>query len=76
MRSRDYNRSQAEKHKKKVKKYYTCSNPKNKREVGIASKTKKSCSCWMCGNPRKYKGEKTKQEKLMEIKLDEDISIR
>jgi hypothetical protein len=21
-----------------------------------------SCSCWMCGNPRKYWGEKTMQE--------------
>jgi len=24
---------------------------------------RKSCSCWMCGNPRKYTKEKTLQEK-------------
>jgi hypothetical protein len=24
------------------------------------------CSCWMCGNPRKYFGELTRQEKLAE----------
>ena len=24
----------------------------------------KSCSCWMCGNPRRYFGEQTLQERL------------
>lgn len=24
--------------------------------------TRTPCSCWMCGNPRKYSGEKTIQE--------------
>jgi hypothetical protein len=26
-------------------------------------KTKRPCSCWMCGNPRKYFGEPTVQER-------------
>ena len=26
------------------------------------------CSCWMCGNPRKYFGEVTRQEKMAEIR--------
>jgi hypothetical protein len=24
------------------------------RRVGLYSKTPKLCSCWMCGNPRKF----------------------
>lgn len=28
------------------------------------------CSCWMCGNPRKYLGEKTRQE-LQHEEMDE-----
>lgn len=32
------------------------------RERGIAAQTPKPCSCWMCGNPRKFTGERTVQE--------------
>lgn len=27
------------------------------------ARTPKPCSCWMCGNPRKWLGEVTKQER-------------
>jgi hypothetical protein len=37
--------------------------------LGSYRKTKVPCSCPMCGNPRKYFGEKTVQEK----KSDEDF---
>lgn len=43
-----------------------------KRAIGHTASTHgKPCSCWMCGNPRKYWNEKTKQEVLEEIKDSE-----
>jgi hypothetical protein len=33
------------------------------RSPGRLSKNNTVCSCWMCGNPRKYLGEATVQEK-------------
>ena len=35
-------------------------------ELGKAVGTPKPCSCFMCGNPRKYYGEKTVQERRFE----------
>jgi len=37
---------------------------------GIFRKVRKRCSCWMCGNPRKWSGEKTRQEKLAAIDME------
>jgi len=31
---------------------------------GYLAKNNTVCSCWMCGNPRKYFGELTRQEKI------------
>ena len=36
------------------------------RVMGMRAHTPKFCSCWMCGNPRKYFNEKTMQEKKSE----------
>jgi hypothetical protein len=30
--------------------------------VGKAARTPRSCSCWACGNPRKYFSQRTRQE--------------
>ena len=38
------------------------------------SKTPIMCSCWMCGNPRKYYNEKTVQELKAEEKFQSDIN--
>lgn len=35
--------------------------------------TPKRCSCPACGNPRKHFGEKTREEKINEIKFQEEI---
>jgi len=35
--------------------------------LGRFRKVRAICSCWMCGNPRKWLNEKTRQEKLAEI---------
>lgn len=34
------------------------------KNLGYLSKNNTVCSCWMCGNPRKYFGDVTRQEKL------------
>lgn len=36
---------------------------KQLRHVGRFARAMPSCSCWMCGNPRRYGGEVTMQEK-------------
>ena len=38
---------------------------------GKLARTAPSCSCWMCGNPRKYFGELTRQETLAALKFTE-----
>lgn len=38
----------------------------NPKRVGCYLRTRKPCSCWMCGNPRKFFNEKTKQEIIWE----------
>lgn len=55
MKGRAYNLAQAKKHKLKTKKRlkrfgWDCDNIR----VGVMSKSKKICSCPVCGNPRKY----------------------
>jgi hypothetical protein len=35
--------------------------------IGIHGGTRVVCSCWMCGNPRKYYGERTRQELLAAV---------
>jgi hypothetical protein len=41
------------------------------RRVGMYSKTPKICSCFMCGNPRRFRGELTIQERR--ARLDPDL---
>jgi len=36
------------------------------KRPGYLAKNNTVCSCWMCGNPRKYFGEVTRQEKISE----------
>lgn len=39
---------------------------KNSKFVGKLSKTRKPCSCFMCGNPRRYFGENPINERRQE----------
>lgn len=41
--------------------------------LGSYRKTKTPCSCYMCGNPRKWFGEKTRQEKIADINEKEQL---
>ena len=43
--------------------------PMGPRHLGMAVTTPKVCSCWMCGNPRRYFREKTLQEKKADLDL-------
>lgn len=67
---------QQKRFKARVKKhsYFTWGSPTKafdwdnttKATVGILYHTRKRCSCYMCGNPRKYTGEKTIAEQSSE----------
>lgn len=43
----------------------------DEKMVGKHANSGTICSCLMCGNPRKYFGEKTKQELLSELEMKE-----
>ncbi|WP_152389715.1 hypothetical protein [Azotobacter salinestris] len=43
--------------------------PTDKRHAGLFAHHGKVCSCWMCGNPRRYWGELTMQERRANLEL-------
>ncbi len=43
--------------------------PTGPHDLGMAVATPKGCSCWMCGNPRRYFREKTLQERKADLAL-------
>lgn len=58
------NRSHKARLKERRKKYINVTTSKNiDVAVGVISNTPAICSCWMCGNPRKFFSELTIQEK-------------
>ncbi len=42
------------------------------KQVGKAAQCAAVCSCWMCGNPRKYGGERTVQERRWMQAVDDE----
>jgi len=40
------------------------------KSPGYLAKNNTVCSCWMCGNPRKYFGQLTRQEILASLSED------
>jgi hypothetical protein len=55
MRTREWRRFQNKRLKKNRRSYWTGSHWDNdSRRLGILLHTPKICSCYMCGNPRKY----------------------
>lgn len=74
-KSRALTRHHAERVKDKVKNYRNSDTSSDKDvAIGKVACTKALCSCYMCGNPRKYFSELTKQEKKFSDieKLDEE----
>ena len=44
------------------------------RALGRVLATPKSCSCWMCGNPRHHWHDRTRQEVKGDLVLEEGLS--
>ena len=67
MRDRAWRRKQEFRKKKKVvREYYNWWGDWDSRSIGLRSHTPCRCSCYMCGNPRKYFNDNTMQEKKNE----------
>jgi len=67
MRTKAWRRKQEVRKKKKViRKYNNWWGDWDPKSVGRKSHTPCGCSCWMCGNPRKYFNDDTMQEKKNE----------
>jgi hypothetical protein len=61
---------QAQRAKRKVANYCTAGD-KSSRAIGMAAHTPCLCSCWMCGNPSRYEGDKVKYKALFQRRLFE-----
>jgi len=48
-----------------------CAPQLNEGQLGVIANTPCTCSCWMCGNPRRLHKERTYQEILSEISFIE-----
>lgn len=66
MRSRAFRRFQELKKKLWVQKVFAKWRPLDETSIGIHAHTPHLCSCYMCGNPRKWWDQKTIQEKKMD----------
>jgi hypothetical protein len=62
-RSRSWRRAQAERMKRRVRDYHSGYARGGPRQLGRVARTRQACSCWMCGNPRRFTGELTLQER-------------
>lgn len=73
MRGLAFRRHHANRKKNWAKRTFDNFFSKNSKQICIAAETPHSCSCHMCGNPRKYWKEKTLQEKKYEEKFHNDL---
>ncbi len=73
-RDRGYRLGRIARWKKRVRSYYGGVHSDEPRRIGWLSSTRTPCSCWMCGNPRRYRGEVTLQERRAELDQVEGLS--
>lgn len=82
MRNIAYRRHQEQKHRAKAKRHFkerwnwTPPNgieEPNHIQVCIHATTPKGCSCYMCGNPRKYFNEKPVQEQKADLDAQQQM---
>ena len=64
MRGRAWRRAQRERIRAKRINHYDGWGKESPRAAGMVTTTSTLCSCWMCGNPRKWFGEETRQEQI------------
>lgn len=62
MRSRAVRRHHEKRVKTRVASYYGGYAAHDPRALGRLAHSRAPCSCFMCGNPRRYLGERTLQE--------------
>ena len=63
MPSRALRRHHEQRMKRHVAGYYGGYARGHPRALGKLAHARQLCSCWMCGNPRRYLGERTLQER-------------
>ena len=66
-RNRAYRRRQVTRWKERVADYYHGTHQGDPRRIGQMSSTRAPCSCWMCGNPRRYFDDITLQERRVQL---------
>ena len=64
--SRALRRHHEKRIKRRVEQYYSGVHRNDPRRIGQMARARKLCSCWMCGNPRRYFNEPTLREKRLE----------
>ena len=71
MRTRAERRQLAELQKRRARHFHVVAGHVDPRHVGRAAKSPRPCSCWKCGNPRRFFGEPTVQERRAEERWGE-----
>lgn len=66
--SRSLRRHHVKRIKEKCKNYYAGN--LSGRDLGMVSKTRKLCGCWMCSNARKLEGITFQEKKVMQPRYD------
>ena len=62
---------------KQKRRHYYSGYGRHRNDVqGRLANTATLCSCWMCGNPRKHFGKKTRQEALATLNFIEQVQLR
>lgn len=69
MRTKAYRRHHTERLKRVRSRYYDGS--VSEKQLQLLIHTRKPCSCYMCGNPRRHFSEVTRQEELSDLELQE-----
>lgn len=60
------------KRRERIHPYWTSDGEADDHGAGIYANHGCSCSCWMCGNPRRHRGEKTIQERKAILKENDN----
>lgn len=73
MRSKEFRRDKEKLYKDKAKNRVTenmlcCNSEPSDRQIGVQYQTKTLCSCYMCGNPRKFNGNSKASKTPQELK--------
>jgi hypothetical protein len=67
MKSRSLRRHHERRIKKRTSDYYGGYARHDARALGKLARARTPCSCWMCGNPRRFSGAPTLQERRVRL---------